>query len=752
MRLKQLELSGFKSFAKTTILEFPASISAIVGPNGSGKSNLAEAIRWVLGEQSMKSLRGKRGEDLIWNGSPHVPRMGKGAVTLTFDNRDGRLPQTGSSRAWQEAQASLLDFQEISLSRKIFRDGMNEYYMNDSQVRLKDVVEFLARIGLGHTKHNIIGQGEVDRVLMASPRERRQIIEEALGLRVYQLKKEEAERKLDASRENLDKVESLIREITPHLKFLKTQAAKAEARDSIRVELSQYQKAYFAKEFSVLEKELQGHEVALAPHEKKLAALENEIGVVRKKIEEAEIALSRFEEARGVEENIAELEKRHRALSHEAGRIEGRLEAERTRPKETARTVDLGYVKDRIGIFIEMVRDFLGETEVATLKERLRVLEKNMKALLFDVEKGKILHDEDEVRNPMIDELVKKKEALGDDIETVLKEIEKLRASLREQESGYRAAQQEIRARDRALREKEEERGGVREALQRLSFEREQAFRRKEELTREFEESGLSKKDIDAEIQPDVKALAESGDDLRRKVEKFRIKLEEVGGIDDAVIKEYRDTEARHEFLTKETEDIARAVSGLKELIATLNKEIEVSFKEGFAKIRDEFHNYFRIIFGGGAAKLKLATHERRIAVPEEDEFIDEAAEEAGEATEEGIEIEVDLPKKRIKSLSMLSGGERALTSIALLFAITAVNPPPFLVLDETDAALDEANSKRYAAILRELSKKTQLIIVTHNRETMKQSGILYGVTMGDDGISKLLSLKLEEAEVYTNR
>lgn len=744
MRLQSLELNGFKSFAKQAVLEFPAAISAIVGPNGSGKSNIAESIRWVLGEQSMKSLRGKKGEDLIWNGSPvspggrpQVPRAGKASVTLLFDNRDGHFP---------------VDFQEVSLSRKIFRDGLNEYYMNGSQVRLKDVVEFLARIGLGHTKHNIIGQGEVDRVLMASPRERRQIIEEALGLRVYQLKKEEAERKLDASRDNLEKVESLIREITPHLKFLKMQAAKAEARDTIRVELTQYQKAYFAKEFHESEHAMREHAATSAPHEKKLGILEGEIADIRKKIQEAEASLGRFEEARGIEEKIAELEKRHRALSHEAGRIEGRLEAERSRPKRTITAVDLKYVKDRIGIFIAMVRDFFGETEIASLKERLAVLEKNMKSLLADVEKGTVEHEESEEENPLVAELAEKKEALGDDIDAVLKEIEVLRHASREQESGYRNAQQGIRLLDRMLREKEEERSVVREALQRLQFEREQAERRHKELLREFEESGLAKKDIELDGQPDIQALVESGEDLRRRVEKFRLKLEEVGGIDDAVIKEYRDTEARHEFLTKETEDIAKAIASLKELIATLNSQIDTDFKEGFAKIRDEFHDYFRVIFGGGAAKLKLTSRERRIPSPEEEEFVDEAAEEAGEQTEEGIEIEVDLPKKRIKSLSMLSGGERALTSIALLFAITAVNPPPFLVLDETDAALDEANSKRYAAILRELSKKTQLLIVTHNRETMKQSGILYGVTMGDDGVSKLLSLKLEEAEAYTNR
>src|SRR3989344_1657892 len=151
MYLKKLEISGFKSFAKATILEFPSKITAIVGPNGSGKSNIKEAIQWVLGEQSMKSLRGKRGEDLIWNGSPQVPRMGKASVTLIFDNADKKIP---------------LDFDEVVIGRKIFRDGLNEYYINNSQVRLKDVVELMARVGLGESKHNIIGQGEVDRVIL----------------------------------------------------------------------------------------------------------------------------------------------------------------------------------------------------------------------------------------------------------------------------------------------------------------------------------------------------------------------------------------------------------------------------------------------------------------------------------------------------------------------------------------------------------------------------------------------------------
>lgn len=236
MYLKKLELSGFKSFAKQTVLEFPSKVTAIVGPNGSGKSNIKEGIQWVLGEQSMKSLRGKKGEDLIWNGSEQVSRVGKASVTLIFDNKDGRIP---------------LEYEEVAISRKIFRDGLNEYYLNNSQVRLKDVVELMARIGLGESKHNIIGQGEVDRILLSTPKERYAMLEEALGLRVYHIKKNESERKLSATENNMNQVEALIREIAPHLKFLSAQAKKAQARGTLEEELRQFQKIYFAKSYKL---------------------------------------------------------------------------------------------------------------------------------------------------------------------------------------------------------------------------------------------------------------------------------------------------------------------------------------------------------------------------------------------------------------------------------------------------------------------------------------------------------------------
>ena len=219
MILKRLELSGFKSFAKPTVLQFPSAVTAVVGPNGSGKSNIAEALRWVLGEQSMKSLRGKKGEDLIFNGSQTAAKMGRAAVSLVFDNKNKILP---------------IDFDELIITRLVHRSGENEYLVNDSPVRLKDITELLGNVGLGASSHHIISQGEADRFLNASPKDRKEMIEEALGLKIYRIKKADAEKRLEKTAENIKQVESLRREIQHQLKFLKKEAEKIEEAEKIQ--------------------------------------------------------------------------------------------------------------------------------------------------------------------------------------------------------------------------------------------------------------------------------------------------------------------------------------------------------------------------------------------------------------------------------------------------------------------------------------------------------------------------------------
>lgn len=730
MYLKRLEVSGFKSFARHTILEFPTQVTAIVGPNGSGKSNIKEAIQWVLGEQSVKSLRGKKGEDLIWNGSSLVPRLGRASVTLRFDNSTGDLP---------------VDFEEVALGRKIFRDGINEYHLNDSQVRLKDIADLTARMGLGDTKHTIIGQGEVDRLLLSTPKERREMLEEALGLRVYQLKKHEAERKFAATQINMAEVASLLREIAPHLKFLRNQAEKANMRGTLENQLNELERLYFACERHTLSEEARRLDEDISPFTMRSIALSTAIANIKAEIDKTEWMLSSVVPRSDDEKKLSLEETRRRELEREIGRLEGRLEAERSRLNQPKiRAVDLRFIKTEVEEVLHEFRNILQEEDELDLaREQLLVLVEDLEALLEKIERGSTQEIREESEWAIVRSLAVAIKSLQEELERIHAGIERIHASLADDRERGRSIQQKIRALESTMRAKEEERRELSIAMQRLTIAREQLNVKRRVFEEELHQSSISQEELESVPHDRIRSV--SSHDIRRSIDRLKGKLEEIGGIDPAAMKEYRDTEARHSFLTKELSDLEHAFSSLREVIKELEAHLKEDFKRGFAKIREEFQTYFHLIFGGGKADLELAM----IPTVGEEEG---DGQDPGAAVEAGIELIVDLPKKRIHGLQMLSGGERALTSIALLFALAAVHPPPFLILDETDAALDEANSERFGHLVGELSKKTQLLLITHNRETMKSAGLLYGVTMGDDGVSKLLSLKLGDAERYTNR
>ena len=237
----------------------------------------------------------------------------------------------------------------------------------------------------------------------------------------------------------------------------------------------------------------------------------------------------------------------------------------------------------------------------------------------------------------------------------------------------------------------------------------------------------------------------------RKKIERIKIRIEDLGGgSGEDIMKEYEEAKHRDEFLINEINDLEKSAESLTTLISDLKEKIDIEFKEGLEKINFQFKEFFILMFGGGKATLNLVKEKVKTKRDNDLNISDEdlVAEMEGEDEnkEEGIEVEVSLPNKKIKGLQMLSGGERSLTSIALLFAMSQVTPPPFIILDETDAALDEANSKKYGDMIEKLSSHSQLILITHNRETMSRASILYGITMGTDGTSKLLSVQFDEA------
>lgn len=213
MHLKRLEIQGFKSFADRIQLEFNSGITAVVGPNGSGKSNISDAIRWVLGEQSAKTLRGGKMEDVIFAGTEHRKPMGFAEVSLTFDNSDGVLP---------------IDFSEVTVTRRVYRSGESEYMINKTPCRLKDIYELFLDTGIGKDGYSIIGQGRVDEILSSKSEDRRAIFEEASGIMKYKVRKQEAEKKLEMTRQNLLRINDIIAELENQLEPLREQSEVAK--------------------------------------------------------------------------------------------------------------------------------------------------------------------------------------------------------------------------------------------------------------------------------------------------------------------------------------------------------------------------------------------------------------------------------------------------------------------------------------------------------------------------------------------
>jgi chromosome segregation protein len=746
MRVKSLEISGFKSFARKSTFEFESAISAIVGPNGSGKSNVAEALRFVLGEQSLKSMRGKRIEDLIFNGSKSVERQNRARVAIIFDNMDRIFPS---------------DFEEISIAREIYRDASSEYFLNGTLVRLKDIIEMLAAVHIGASGHHIISQGEADRILNTTPSVRRGMIEDALGLKVYHWKIAESEKKLVKTEENMRQSESLRREIAPHIRFLKKQVEKIEQARNLREEILGLCHEYLKREETYLK-----HTREKLGGEKE--SLEQELQVADEDIARAEsLRDMRVEESPEiveldtVRERLLLVRRERDLLVHKMGRLEGVIEAETRRldvPKIEAHDMrisareskqmaqglheELGYAESsedylyikgvvsrtraRIGEFLEHIRASAGED--AGNEDAKREIGRELESLRGEC-------------NAL--------SALQAGLEN---EIGALEARMRDVEQALQVKRSEMADAERAsfeLRAKKQE------FSLRLSIVREriESFAREEVAFREeLREGGiligraiLEYTNFGLDIEQVIGEARIAQEARRKKIERLKIRLEDImgGGSGDEVMREHEETVARDEFLAKELDDLKASADSLRSLMRELEETLDGQFKDGILKINTQFSEFFGLMFDGGTASLQVVRGKKKKPA---DMKIAQCFEDDDEDAEEGIEVSISLPHKKIRGLQMLSGGERALTSIALLFAVSQINPPPFLVLDETDAALDEANSRKYGDMIENLAKYSQLIVITHNRETMSRAGIIYGVTMGSDAISKLLSIKFDEA------
>ncbi len=873
MFLEKLEIQGFKSFATKNSLVFPGmlggdkrGITAVVGPNGSGKSNVADSVRWALGEQSMKILRGKRGEDVIFSGSDKKGKLGMAEVSLHLNNEDRQAP---------------IDYSQVVLTRRLYRDGDSEYLINNSRVRLADIHMLLAKASFGQKTYSVIGQGMVEGFLSTSLAERKEFFDEATGVKQYQIKRDDSLNKLRASYENLVQAQMLVQEIEPRIKSLTRQVNKLRKRGELEKELLALQTLYYSviwyklnqnfneandayleleKKKDIKDRKLAGFNQDLENFKKdsfkendfdkyqaELTIAQNkrnEFGRAMAKIEaQLEIKLeaegkfdlafmhNKKEEIRLEKEKIKQdieslkhkitREKPLRVeLDQQRNSLDVKLQNLNKEMREVGRYIEMedeGDLKNQLSLISKKIKALQSEDDINKIKQLILDLDKDMeKAMSMTEEKAevqtkpneawaklhgeldKIAQEKDLILKQLSDSqlglttlterlrLLKEKNnnLIGEEntIEAKIKkysglttdaEIEKEQIEIKEKISAQDKVIVEIKEKLAEINQKEEAKRtklfALQKDLQNLQNEINALNNQLQSIRIDATRYETKLEDLEIEIRAELKSLSivkkqedkELGNlqESKDKIRQLKRQLEQIGGIDPAVEEEYTSTKERYDFLAGQTSDLSKTIVSLEKVIKELDLVIRKKFDKEFKVIADKFQEYFKILFNGGTAKISKVMDVSEIEA-DKGEDVPQEKEEMTTITDlkkikflqkhnatglAGIEIKANPPGKKITSVAMLSGGERALTSIALICAIISSNPSPFVVLDEVDAALDEANSERLAQILDELSHKTQFIVITHNRASMRKANILYGITMGDDGVSKLLSVKLDD-------
>ncbi len=882
MYLKRLEIHGFKSFANKTVLEFEKGITSVVGPNGSGKSNVADAIRWVLGEQSLKQLRGKKSEDVIFAGSEKRSRQSFAQVTVTFDNRDRKIP---------------IDYAEVSFSRSIDRSGESEYFINGNHVRLLDIVDLILKGNIGTSRHTVIGQGTIDQMILAGPNEVKNLLDEASGVKSYYMRREKTLKRLEQTTQNLLRVQDLLSEIEPRLKSLRRQAKKMEERATIEQELKAYQTDFFGNKYwqvqegildleqkigvldaqkKELQKEIDQHRHNLEKSEgdnkgevqayqqiqndiKKMVEQKNkimeDISMIRGKLQ-AEKSVGSGADAKTltVEKNNLESQQQKigtdiKNAKHEHEQVQKELHEQQKLFTEISQkltaiqaqiehpeqlnlqelSTDVEDLDQKFEEFyqnlersqdVSMIMSFAQEfksalsrfkvkavklvqnpfnsfdkqrqefNEILNSKDRigqeLNSLElKKSKVMInleyLETESGKIeqklLHINLELQKSQssnVDDyfktLLDQEKSLNEKIVVIAEEITKLEQKISEYHANEQGKKKEVLEEERMYRLKQDQLSKLKDSESILQIEKAKLDTQKENIVYE----GKIALTPDGFAVITAQKSAGSIEGLEHKITKLKSQLDVIGGIDELTLKEYQETETRFTYLNDQVLDLQKGIADLRQIIEELDVHIKKQFDDAFVRINEKFENYFRILFNGGRAYLSIVRTKEQKAQTEaeaaaeeiqgnEADKADEADNgpklrpeekmlkkyEAGADDITGIDIKATPPGKKLASISSLSGGERSLTSIALLCALLSCFPSPFVMLDEVDAALDEANTIRFAQILGTLADQTQFITVTHNRETMRQAHTLYGVTMGDDSVSKILSIKIEQAQAY---
>jgi len=767
MYLRSIEMKGFKSFPERQKLEFSPGVSVIVGPNGSGKSNITDAVLWALGEQSPGAIRGASMQDVISAGGKGVGRRRAAQVEVVIDNSEGRAAS---------------EFSEIAIERSLDRAGDGVYRLNGARCRLADVVEVLSDTNLGREMHSVISQGRVETIVHSKPRERRLLIEEAAGLGKHRKRRRRAELKLRSARDNLDRALDVEREARARLRPLKRQAQAAELGARIEREELGLRAQLVAEELRFGADRAAAAEEAAKKARAMRAQLEERLGEVSRRRSVAEERFAERDRARtqawglltklrGDQERVAV---RVAGLSGREAEVEAGLE--RLRVEMGPLTLDVG-AGSAPGERARKLEEELGEIDAGlrTAGEGLRVArsgeaaEAAREAGLGEIRAGAERASRHAKRaEGLLGERHREAlrarlaagEALLDDVRGALKAAEGVGAAIRarvgrieEKVVGGEGDGDEIAAELRACSQQEfelqAEMKTTSDELTRAEVEAAHLGDRRAEAEREL--AAIAER-LGAEIPPAAEALSEEARaEIDRRLERLERRRSQIGPVNPLAEQEYDEAREHVEALQAQREDIERSMRELESLIRDIDEEIERAFEQTFAATAKNFEEMVEHLFPGGRGRLRRVSlrpvrDEERPAGEQEapSDAEPEPEEEEDEQREElGVEIEVTPAGKSTRKLQLLSGGEKSLVALAFVFAVFLARPCPFYILDEVEAALDDANIDRFLQLIRRFSDRAQFVIVTHQKRTMDAADVLYGVSMGGDGVTKVVSKRL---------
>ena len=698
MNISKLEIFGFKSFAKKETILFNSGITGIVGPNGCGKTNIVDAIRWVLGEQKTKRLRSSKMEEVIFNGASNVKPLGLCEVFLTIENNKGLLP---------------VEYSEVEIGRRLYRSGESEYFINRNNCRLKDISNLFVDTGLTSDAYSVIELNMIEQILSDKDDSRRKMFEEAAGVNKYKSKRQSALKKFDLNSRDLERIDDIIVEIQLQVKALDLQLKRFKRHEKLSSELKEL-------EIDLSSARIMDLDNIIVPLE---SMLKKKNTLLKKNTSKKEVESVEFDNARDA--YLKEKEELSKMKAKIDKLTENLLSEIQEKNQESSKGV--GLLEDELQKKINQLNQFDNDyIKIVSNKDVTKTLSTESK------EKFKN-------KNYTVIETDKKYDKLKASIKDYKEKIDKYRKDkefdFSKMDESIKNIQDKINSNNLDLEKKENDVNKafinmetIRAKLDSDKFSKDDLFYEIKEAEMKIAESNLKKSQImQAMVEKfgkdiKLKSLKEYNiSDMVFRVEKIKRSIESIGPINWAVKDEHEEKSARLNNLLNQKSDLIDAENNLKEAIKKIDNIAQEQFFETYNKVRDNFETMFTVFFNGGKGSLELS--------------------DPDDPLNSDINIFAQPPGKRNNSLKMLSAGEKSLTAIALLFSIYQYKPSPFCILDEIDAPLDDINIKKFTDVIKDYSKTTQFIMVTHNKLTMESADCIYGVTAEKQGISKLMSI-----------